>query len=78
MPPHVAFLEIPDHPLRGVEAERAAAGKDDRVDLVDEIGGIEKIGFTCAGRGAPLRYAARYAFAVDQHDRAAGRSLRST
>ena len=40
-------------PVGGIEAERAAAGQDDRVHLVDRVDGIEQIGFTRARARAP-------------------------
>ena len=39
----------------GVEAERAAAREDDRVDLVDHVERVEQIGFARARRAAALR-----------------------
>ena len=72
VPADVVFLE----PLRRagcrVEAERAAARQDDRVDLVDHVERVEQIRLARPRRAAALRDAARHAFAVDQDHGAAG------
>ena len=76
LPADVVLFEIAHHALRRVEAEGAAAGEHDRVDLVDHVERIEQVRFARARRAAALRDAARRAFAVDEDHRAAGRPLR--
>ena len=61
-------------PGRRLEAERAAAGQDDRVDLVDHVERVQEIRFARAGRAASLRYAADRV-AVDEDHGAAGRAF---
>src|SRR6185436_2068089 len=66
----VLFLEVLHDALRRVEAKRAAAGEDNRVHALDEIGGIEQVGLARAGRTAALCDAADGAITVREHHRA--------
>ena len=59
---------------RRLEAERAAAGEDDGVDLVDHVERVQEIRFARAGRAAALRDAADRV-AVDENHGAAGRAF---
>ena len=71
----VVLFEPADDAGCRIEAERAAAGKDHGVHLVDEVQRIEQIGLACAGSPAALRHASRRAVAVDENGGAAGRPL---
>ena len=68
------FLQIPHHAARGIEPERAAAGEDHRVHLLDEIrSDSEGPSRECPApsRGRPPRRSPL----LGQHDGAAGRPL---
>ena len=69
------LFEIPHDAGRGVEAERAAAGQDDRVRDLDEVDRVEQIGLARGGRRAAHVHAGRGA-GLGQDHRAAGRALR--
>ena len=73
-PADVVLLEPAHGAGGGVEAERAAAGEDDRVHLVDHVERVQQIRFARARRAAALRDAADRV-AVDENHRAAGRAL---
>src|SRR5262245_17740412 len=59
-----------------VETKCAAAGEDNGVDTLHEVGRVEQIGFTCAGSAASLRDAADRTVAVGENDRASGEPTR--
>jgi hypothetical protein len=69
----LAFFEIADDALSGVEPVRAATRQHDRVDALDHVQRIEQICLTSAGCGAALRNAADRTSAIDEDDRAPGR-----
>ena len=68
------LLEVPHDAGRRIEAERAAARQDDGVGDLDEVDGIEQIGFARRRSRAAHVHAGRDA-GFGQHDRAAGRAL---
>ena len=70
-----ALLEPAHDAAGGVETERAAAGEDDRVHLVDRVDRIEQLGLARARRRAAHVDSGDGAFAGDDH-RAAGRPAR--
>ena len=70
----VVFLEPADDAGRGVEAEGAAAGQHDRVDLFDRVDRRQQIGLARARRRAAHVHAGDRA-RFREHDRAAGRPL---
>jgi hypothetical protein len=73
--PDTLFLEVAHHTLGDIEPECAAAGENDRVDLVDHVQRIEQVGFARPGGGAALRNARGRSGSVDDDDGAAGGTL---
>ena len=67
----VLLFEVFRDALGGVEAECAAAGEHDRVDSLDHVERIQKIGLARSRSAAALRNAADGAVAVREHDRTA-------
>ena len=48
-PAHARGIQVLAHPVGGGQAERAAPGEDDGVDLVDEVARVEQVGLPGAG-----------------------------
>jgi len=68
------FFKVFDDAVGGRETKCTAAGKHDRVDFFDEIGGIEKICFASA-RGAAANIDASDGALLGKDDRASGWAL---
>ena len=63
VPADLSFFEIAHDALRRVEPVRAAAGEDDRVDLVHHVQRVEQIRLARPRRAAALRHTTRRAVA---------------
>jgi hypothetical protein len=65
------FFQPAHHAGGGIQAPGAAAGQQDGVDLVDQVGGVQQVGFARAG-AAPRTSTPATAPSRAQHHGAAG------